>query len=68
MYYTKIDWMEMEKEGYYQQLDLIDEDENVAGKVCERNLNVIIGTDVVYWRSSIAPLVKTIDVFFNAHD
>ena len=68
MYYTKIDWMEMEKEGHYQTLDLIDEDDTIAGKLCERQINVIIGTDVVYWRSSIDPLVKTVDVLFNAHD
>ena len=29
MTYTKIDWMEMEKEGYMQTLELIDEDELV---------------------------------------
>ena len=29
MTYTKIDWMEMEKEGYIQSLELIDEDELV---------------------------------------
>ena len=68
MTYTRIDWMEMEKEGYCESLELVDEDELVVNKMSEIKLDVIIGTDVVYWRNSILPLVKTLDKFFNSHD
>ena len=68
MTYTKIDWMEMEKEGYIQTLELIDEDELVQSKMVDVKLDLIIGTDVVYWRDSILPLIKTLDIFFNQHD
>ena len=46
----------------------MDDDNNIVGKLSDQKLDVIIGTDVVYWRSFIAPLVKTLDVLFNAHD
>ena len=32
---SKIDWEEMEKEDYFQKIDLIDEDGTVVGKLCE---------------------------------
>ena len=47
---------------------MIDDDGNVAGKLCDQKIDIIIGTDIVYWRDSIAPLVKTLDVLFSAHN
>ena len=66
MLYSKLDWMEIENDGYYRKVELINEDAEVTGKIAEKRIDLIIGTDVVYWRSSIAPLVSTLNTFFNS--
>ena len=33
----------------------------MAGKLVDHKLDLIIGTDVVYWRSQIEPLLNTLD-------
>ena len=50
MFASKIDWNEMTEEGKYQTIDLITGDGTVAGKLCDMPLDIVIGTDVVYWR------------------
>ena len=49
MYAAKIDWNDIQNENYYQNIELVSEDGTVAGKLCEDPLEVVIGTDVVYW-------------------
>ena len=51
MFATKIDWNDMLKEGHYQSLDLNAEDGTVSGKLMDMPLDVVIGTDVVYWKT-----------------
>ena len=50
MFAAKIDWNEMSEEGKYQTIELVTEDGTVAGKISDMTLEVVIGTDVVYWR------------------
>ena len=38
------------------------EDGTIAGKLSDVPLEVVIGTDVVYWRQQIEPLLETLDV------
>ena len=37
----------------------------MAGKLAEVKLDAVIGTDVVYWRDQIEPLIDTLDVLSN---
>ena len=62
MYCAKIDWYEILKEGYFDQIELVDEEGNVAGRLRDKNLDVVIGTDVIYWRHTIEPLIDTLEV------
>ena len=50
MFAAKIDWNDMGQEGKYQTIDLVSEEGTVAGKISDTTLDVVIGTDVVYWR------------------
>ena len=50
MFAAKIDWNDMGQEGKYQTIDLVTEEGTVAGKISDTKLDVVIGTDVVYWR------------------
>jgi len=34
----------------------------VAGKLADHKLDAVIGTDVVYWRDQIKPLIDTLEV------
>ena len=49
MFAAKIDWNEITLENHYQTIELVAEDGTVAGKLSEMPLEVVIGTDVVYW-------------------
>ena len=51
MFASKIDWNDMSQDGHYQTIELVTEDGTVAGKLCDMPLDVVIGTDVVYWRT-----------------
>ena len=62
MFAAKIDWNDMTKENHYQQIELVAEDGTVAGQLCDMQLDVVIGTDVVYWRQQIEPLIDTLEV------
>ena len=62
MYCAKIDWYEILKDGYFDQIELVDEEGNVAGRLRDKNLDVVIGTDVIYWRHTIEPLIDTLEV------
>lgn len=61
MFASKIDWCEILKENYFEQIELISGDGTVAGYLADRNLDVVIGTDVVYWSSMIDPLINTLE-------
>ena len=50
MFAAKIDWNDMGQQGKYQTIDLVTEEGTVAGKISDTPLDVVIGTDVVYWR------------------
>ena len=43
-------------------MQLIDGDSCVAGKLGDQKIDVVVGTDVIYWRNSIVPLIDTFDV------
>ena len=60
MYAAKIDWNDMIKDGHYETIDLISEDGTIASKLNDVQLDVVIGTDVVYWKTQIEPLIKTL--------
>ena len=42
-------------------MQLIDGDSCVAGKLGDQKIDVVVGTDVIYWRNSIVPLIDTFD-------
>ena len=65
MFASKIDWNDMLKENHYQSIELVAEDGTVAGKLCDMGLDVVIGTDVVYWKTQIEPLMDTLDVLYR---
>ena len=60
MYAAKIDWNDIIKDGHYETIDLISEDGTIASKLNDVQLDVVIGTDVVYWKTQIEPLIKTL--------
>ena len=62
MFASKIDWNDMSQDGHYQTIELVTEDGTVAGKLCDMPLDIVIGTDVVYWRTQIEPLIDTLEV------
>lgn len=37
------------------------------GNLCDFKADVLIGTDVVYWRSFVRPLCDALDALFNAN-
>ena len=67
MYAAKIDWNDMIKDGHYETIDLISEDGTIASKLNDVQLDVVIGTDVVYWKTQIEPLIKTLQVLSDKH-
>ena len=62
MYVSKLDWNDMVKDGHYQTIDMVSGEGTVAGKLCDNKLDVVIGTDVIYWRTQIEPLIDTLEV------
>lgn len=65
MYACKIDWNEMREEGRYGSVELLAEDGTVAGTLGDQQLDAVIGTDVIYWRDQIEPLINTLGVISN---
>ena len=67
MYAAKIDWYDINKDQYYEKIELVAEDGTVAGRMGNKTLDVVIGTDVIYWRHTIDPLIDTLEALF-AHN
>lgn len=61
---VKLDWCEINKESHYDSLDLKNSAEESIKKLSEINFDYIIGSDIVYWPTSINPLMNMINVYF----
>jgi predicted nicotinamide N-methyase len=66
---SKLDWTRVREPGYFEQVTLQDAEASVKGFLRkDSKLDVIIGTDVVYWRSFVSPLVDTLDALFDLNE
>lgn len=61
MYATRLDWCAEDN----LNVQVVDKDGIADGTMLTRELDVIIGTDVVYWPQMIKPLVNTLTKLFK---
>ncbi len=61
MYATRLDWCAEDN----LNVPVVDKDGLADGTMLTRELDVIIGTDVVYWPQMIKPLVNTLTKLFT---
>lgn len=66
MFTAKLDWKEVVNEGYFEGIDLINEESSISGKLIERKIDFIIGTDLIFFSSSVTPLIDTLDKLNNS--
>ena len=65
---AKLDWTRVNEEKYFENIQLVDGDSTVRGSLTsDFKPDVLIGTDVVYWRNFIVPLVDTLEKFFETN-
>lgn len=62
LFCSKLDWSTVKQE--YSAAFLSDENGEGGSLLQDWQPDVLIGTDVVYWRSFIVPLIDTLDAFF----
>lgn len=65
---TKLDWCKCHEEGYFENCELVDEDDMVKKYLIDCKFDFIIGSDIVYWTNSIKPLMNVLKVsyiYFN---
>ena len=68
MYAAKIDWNDMTQPGAYNNIQMVAEYGTVAGTLPDlAPLDCVIGTDVVYWKTQIDPLIDTLEVLHQAN-
>ena len=61
---AKLDWTQVSEPGYFEGVEVCDSDQTSMGSLEAFRAEVLIGTDVVYWRSFIVPFCNTLDRFF----
>jgi len=65
MFSAKLDWCKIQEDpSFIDTIEVVDKEGFVADKLGDRvkHIDVLIGTDVVYWPNSIKPLVATLNV------
>lgn len=64
---TQLDWLKCKEEGYYNNLPVLRHNGARMVTHCrlpEVQLDFIIGSDIVYWTSSIEPLMEVLTILF----
>jgi hypothetical protein len=66
---TKLDWLQVSTPEFYDSLPLFSVDHALQGKplkqefnLSEINFDYVIGSDIVYWPSSVQPLMNVLTV------
>lgn len=59
---TQLDWLKVENEGYYDSLEVYDNQNKEVSKLGQEKIDYVIGSDIVYWTNSIKPLMNVLKV------
>eukprot|EP00347_Sterkiella_histriomuscorum_P018612 403344856 len=62
---AKLDWCKCHEDGYFEQCELVNEDDMVKKRLSQCQFDFIIGSDIVYWTNSIKPLMNVLKILFE---
>ena len=65
LYSVKLDWNDAPKEGYYDTLTLATTQNQDSLMMKDIKLDYVIGSDIVYWPTSINPLLNVLNILFE---